>query len=1231
MRNIKIYHGAWIIALCLIAISSGIQVWMDKGNFLDIARFVIEEHISQQQELATEFYASTASEFKNNERQDFSSLLKDSRTLEKEGVSVFVFDNSDSLYFWSSQKVKIDNPQYFFNNNSQFIKIHNRYYTVFKYTYPNGYKGIALGLIYQKYPYSNQFFQQGFVFNRHLLFNTGILSNADNHNVFKNIYLNGNEVLFSIIPYSFSGNFGFYFIFLIYLVGMLFFFYGTATYVKILLESGAHKQSIITIFCMILIAEVLFILLRYQFGTQSKIFSPHIYASRFFGGDLASMFLHITLLFWVVSIIYKYFVNRIHLNTKFKAVLGAIVVGLLYNVLVLLHRSLVLDSTLSFAIYDVANINFYLIIVLAATGLALTTFYYIIFIVYQGISNKKLFWIPLLITASISLTVQFLWIKNDFILYVFLLLWLVLLCLIIHEEAQKYQEKYSYWLLTRMLTVGAFAFFSAILFYNISVSKEEDNNRLLLKELASERDFATEFSLIEVANKINNDKRLSYYFQHPYMVGKKSDKDFNIAFFKSFNDEYDVATFLYNTYKMPVKGSYRKTLSYYEQLISRSSTQQIDSGVYYTPISKEGEKYVIFEPIIKDSIDTLGFFVAIFKPEFINTFSAYPTLLKPDKSAFDEDFVINSYAVYGNGILAYNKGMYVYPNVFSFKRNKDSKFVVDYQNNYKHYIYSKKDKQVVYSVEEISNLSKISIFSYLFLFYVLLLFLSDTLNQLHAFWQYYFTKRAPQSDSLQMQIELSIISIVLLSLAVLSVMGLFYLRYQYAENHAKKVKTQVSKFISLIHLDYDRLYPEFGSATFEYLYRNELKSRAAIEDFDINIYNTAGDLEYTTRPEIFNLHFFSNKINPYAYQALYHIKSYQYSATEELDKLKYQSEYIAFTDDNKKVLGYFNFPYFGKLAEQKKDISVFLVALINVYVIMLLMAVYASVYIGRRITKPLEIIKKHISEFRFGKEYSPIEWHTNDEIKLLVDQYNVTLAILAESADKLAKSERESAWREMAKQVAHEIKNPLTPMKLSIQLLQRKLLSDDTEEVRDFAKTMSVRLIEQIDALTDIATAFSDFAKMPQGTDEKVRIKDVVLAAAEVFMQQEDIKIHIQNAVPDVWVWGDRGQLVRVYNNLIKNAMQALTDVVDATIDIRIYIKDTAVIVAIKDNGIGIDADKKSHIFEPNFTTKSSGSGLGLAMSKSIIEQCRGMIWFENNIPKGTIFYTQLPIYDYKN
>jgi signal transduction histidine kinase len=1231
MKRIKAYQWTWLIALLLIVSSLAIQLWMNKGNFLDITRYVIEKHIDEQQQLIDNYFLDTRDIFSKSSLPEFSKLLSVSTELEDNKISVFVFKPDDSLYFWSSQKTKIDNPQYFFNSNQNFIKLYNRYYTVFKYNYPNGYKAIALGLIYQKYPYSNQFFQQGFVFNRHLLFNTGILSGVEHHKFFRNIYLNDKEVLFSIIPYNVNGSFGFYFVFLIYLAGMLLFFYGTATYVKILLEQTERKKSVIAIIIMIAIAEIFFYLLHFQFGAESKIFSPHIYASRLFGGDLAGMFLHIALIFWVASILYKYFVPSIHFTKSYQAIIASMLSGVLYNILILLHRSLVLDSTLSFSVYDINNINPYIIIIFAATGLALTSFYFILFIVYQAIDEKKNFWIPLILTVVTGLLIQYFIFQDDIVLYIFLLSWLILLSIIIHEESEKSIENQNYWLLTRMLTVAAFAFFSAILFYNVSISKEEDNNRLLLKELASERDFASEFSLIETTYKISKDKKLIYFFQHPYMLGKKSDKDFNITYFKSFSDDYDVETFLYNRYNIPVKGIYKKSFSYFEQLIASRTTLHIDSGLYYSPISKEGEKYIVFVPITKDSMDTLGYFISVLKPEFINTFSAYPTLLKPDKSAFDEDFVTNSYAVYGNGILAYNKGMYVYPNVFSFKRNKDKKFALDYQNNYKHYIYNKKDKQVVYSVEEISNLSKISIFSYLFLFYILLQFLSDALNQLHAFWKYYFTKRAPQSDSLQMQIELSIISIVLLSLVVLSIMGLFYLRYQYADNHAKKVKTQVSKFINLLHIDYERLYPEYGAATFEYLYRNELKNRAAIEDFDINIYNISGDLEYTTQPEIFNLRFFSNKINPHAYQSLFYKKSYQFSAIEDLDKLKYQSEYIIFTDDTKKVLGYFNFPYFGKLAELKKDISVFLVALVNVYVIMLIMAVYASVYIARRITKPLEIIKKHISEFRFGKAYTPIAWHTNDEIKLLVDQYNSTLAILADSADKLAKSERESAWREMAKQVAHEIKNPLTPMKLSIQLLQKKLLADDSDEVKDFVKTLSVRLIEQIDALTDIATAFSDFAKMPQGTYEAVRIKDVVLAAADVFMQQEDIVIEIQNSASDLWVWADRGQLVRVYNNLIKNALQALVDVQEPKIEIQIYNDSDNIIVAIKDNGTGIDKDKKKHIFEPNFTTKSSGSGLGLAMSKSIIEQCRGKIWFEDNKPLGTIFYTQLPIYDYKN
>jgi nitrogen fixation/metabolism regulation signal transduction histidine kinase len=234
---------------------------------------------------------------------------------------------------------------------------------------------------------------------------------------------------------------------------------------------------------------------------------------------------------------------------------------------------------------------------------------------------------------------------------------------------------------------------------------------------------------------------------------------------------------------------------------------------------------------------------------------------------------------------------------------------------------------------------------------------------------------------------------------------------------------------------------------------------------------------------------------------------------------------------------------------------------------------------------------------------------------------------LARSADMLAKSERESAWREMAKQVAHEIKNPLTPMKLSVQYLQKAWdeKSDDWEErLQRFTRT----IVEHIDTLSAIASEFSDFAKMPQKKEIRLNLSDIIKKSIDLYSDIENIQFRY-TAVPDppYHVMADKNQLIRVFNNLIQNAVQAIGKRHDGNISIQLEKRGREYLISVTDNGPGIPDDMMDKIFSPSFTTKTSGMGLGLALVRSIIVEAGGSISFESSSEKGTTFFIRLPIY----
>jgi nitrogen fixation/metabolism regulation signal transduction histidine kinase len=332
-------------------------------------------------------------------------------------------------------------------------------------------------------------------------------------------------------------------------------------------------------------------------------------------------------------------------------------------------------------------------------------------------------------------------------------------------------------------------------------------------------------------------------------------------------------------------------------------------------------------------------------------------------------------------------------------------------------------------------------------------------------------------------------------------------------------------------------------------------------------------------------------------------------------------------DIKNSVVGFINLPYFSRQDELKKEISSFLVTLINIYVLLFAFSVFITFVIAGRITQPLQLIQQRLGKIRLGMRNELIEWDREDEIGALVKEYNRMVEELTESAERLARSERESAWREMAKQVAHEIKNPLTPMKLGIQHLHRAW-REKSSNLDGIVQQVSQTLIDQIDTLSNIATEFSNFAKMPRAINEKTDLSAILKSAVALYGENEHATITYYEHPPSgYFVYADREHLIRVFSNLLKNALQAIPESVTGHVHVEMKRNDTRICVSVKDNGTGISEEAASRIFMPNFTTKTGGMGLGLAMVKNMVEQAGGAVSFTSLAGEGTTFTVVLPVF----
>jgi nitrogen fixation/metabolism regulation signal transduction histidine kinase len=309
----------------------------------------------------------------------------------------------------------------------------------------------------------------------------------------------------------------------------------------------------------------------------------------------------------------------------------------------------------------------------------------------------------------------------------------------------------------------------------------------------------------------------------------------------------------------------------------------------------------------------------------------------------------------------------------------------------------------------------------------------------------------------------------------------------------------------------------------------------------------------------------------------------------------------------------------------EQEISNFLVTLINLNAFIFVIAGAIALMLTNRIANSFILIGSKMKHVNLGEANEEITWNTNDEIGALVNEYNKMVKKLEDSAQALAKSEREGAWREMARQVAHEIKNPLTPMKLSIQYLQRAI-EEKNPDMQALSQNVATTLVEQIDQLAKIASDFSQFANIGNVKMEVFDVAEMLRSLINLYSTNDRLNICCVKSNEVRLINADRSQINRLFTNLIQNAIEASDGKEIINITITEEVDANKLLISIKDEGMGIPEEKRDKIFTPNFTTKTSGTGLGLAMCKGIVEKANGKIWFETTEGVGTTFNVFLPL-----
>ena len=477
--------------------------------------------------------------------------------------------------------------------------------------------------------------------------------------------------------------------------------------------------------------------------------------------------------------------------------------------------------------------------------------------------------------------------------------------------------------------------------------------------------------------------------------------------------------------------------------------------------------------------------------------------------------------------------------------------------------------------------------------------------------------------SLRTRIFLAMILLVVVASILIALITIFQYNEQANDYHRGRLERKENAIKASIDIELQRRTTySVEEKNLGLIFKDKIYDISDINQLDINIYDLKGKLQVSSSSsfttDTTNYDIPEKILNQIAESEDHRVVLEEKTASG----IKFQSSYTYINDNKFKPIGILHLPYLQDNTFQEEELKEFLMRLAFVYVLMLLLAIAIAYFVSRYITRSIKTVSEKMNQTALDKRNEKIILEdASFEIYNLVNAYNDMVEQLGESAVKLAKGEREQAWREMAKQVAHEIKNPLTPMRLTVQSFEQRFDPKDPN-IKNKISEFSKSLIQQIDTMSSIASAFSSFAEMPKQKREELNVIEVVKLALDIFNEDYISYFHEED---EIVAKLDKTHLIRIVTNLVKNANQSLETIENPKIEVKVIDDGQNIMITVADNGKGIIEKDKNRIFEPKFTTKSSGMGLGLPMVKNIVEAYNGSITFTSESNKGTVFTVTLP------
>lgn len=1130
---------------------------------------------------------------------------------------------NDSLAYWSSNDVVP--PVQVLPEGTSFQKLKNGWYVCFKSTNKTtGEVRVGLLLVKHTYPVQNRFLQNTFDFDFAVPDNveltdqkisgSAVILNSKNEPLFY-LYVSGNEKEKSINYWMLAAQ-------LLLLVFVIYYLYilalSISNRVNVFAGWGFLAAGLIAIRAVMLYFALPDELLKLP------LFSPNYYASSAITPSLGDLLLNCAVLY----AINRYITARASVQSSISKILllglSLTTLFVFTGLILFIFKTLVIDSVISFEVYNVLSLDAFSLLGLCCIALLILTHFQLSRFIFQvlisnGFSAKTLFWgVALFVALGITAAL----LSEILLSALFTSLWMAVYSYFLYRFVA---GKSPLTLRHIVLFVALYSFCTTFLIENLYEKKERQQRRRFADKLVAERDFVAEYLFKDVAHNVSRDVLAKNYLSNPFIYKRELADRINSLYLSGYYNKYDIEYHFFDASGHAIRNSDSSSLQDFMRQF-RFTGWQPDT-LYYLSDTTQNYRYL---SVVTSKSDTsvAGYIALVLNPKTYYGQNVYPELLLGSNIVTHDNQFNYSYAIYLGDKLIAQYGEFPYTYYWDDKYNfgkLEHLFIEEW--DWEHGITQfANNKRIIVSVEREPFFEPIATFSYLFSFYFLMALLVLLLQRALFKDNTGAELLNDFSLSFRTRINYSMLAMIVVSFIVIGLTTIRFFTRQYdnfyndrLNRKEKVIHASLEYFIQQNIIFSGSLFTTESGNALSY----EVARLAEINDIDINLFDMQGRLSVSSQPSIYDKGIVSKLMNPVAFRSLQSKGVPQFTQHESIGKLDYLATYSPVRSNNGTAIAYLGIPYFEKTRDINEEVSTFLIALMNVYVFLLLCAATMAFFISNSITRPLTIISDKLRILNLSKRNEPIEWNSKDEIGVLVGEYNKMIHELEQGAQKLAKSERESAWREMAKQIAHEIKNPLTPMKLSIQYLQ-KAIDEGNPNIEQLAKRVTQTLNEQIENLSSIATAFASFAKMPKAENEIINLNDLLRSVVELFGKEENTQISFETNTTAATVFADKNQLVSVFNNLVKNGMQSVPESKKGYVDVRVTEQDGWITVSVQDNGTGISADNYERVFVPNFTTKSSGTGLGLAITKQIIDGAGGTIWFESEVGSGTTFFVRL-------